>query len=483
LTCPAGFFSATPISCVECAVGSFSGSGGATTCSPCAPGSMTNTTAQSVCRACVLGTFASGLGSSTCAMCEAGTYGNSTKLTVCTVCSSGSYNTVALQSVCLTCAAGWFSTDPLSCVECSLGKFSAARSTSCLSCAAGSFGNQTGQSICQVCSPGFFSAQTESTKCKLCVPGSYTNVVGATACVSCDAGTWSASAGGTSCVATPPGFFTATTGLSEAVACSAGRFAVLAGQTQCASCANNFWNGAAGATTCEACPQNSNVNDQRTRCNCNADFYASWTADNKTACLACPTGAYCDPMPQNDRSVTKLSSKPGYWRVTDGVPLQVPVFMPCPLLLACPSSFNGSCNLGYRGPLCGVCSLGYHSNGQQCEACTGTTQAALFIVIAVAMVAIALFWYISQKLDTSKLVSGGKILVSYFQVMGSSSTSYQIPWPDFIASLLTQMRVALLDVYQVTAVDCWTYMDFLVPCTYVCACACACACASAVCVC
>ncbi len=40
------------------------------------------------------------------------------------------------------------------------------------------------------------------------------------------------------------------------------------------------------------------------------------------------------------------------------------------------------------------------------------------------------------------------------QVMGSSSSSYNIPWPDFMQSLLDKMRLALLDVYQVTAVDC-----------------------------
>jgi hypothetical protein len=40
------------------------------------------------------------------------------------------------------------------------------------------------------------------------------------------------------------------------------------------------------------------------------------------------------------------------------------------------------------------------------------------------------------------------------QVMGSSSTSYNIPWPEFMQSLLDKMRLALLDIYQVTAVDC-----------------------------
>ena len=52
--------------------------------------------------------------------------------------------------------------------------------------------------------------------------------------------------------------------------------------------------------------------------------------------------------------------------------------------------------------------------------------------------------------------------------MGSSSTTYAIPWPPLIQNLLAQFRVALLDVYQVTAVDCWAYVDF---CTFIVRCA------------
>ncbi len=113
--------------------------------------------------------------------------------------------------------------------------------------------------------------------------------------------------------------------------------------------------------------------------------------------------------------------------------------------------------------LCGSCSPLFHANGDICDPCIGPTKYAIVFVILVAGAATALLWYISQKLDMTKMVNGAKVAVSYLQVMGSSSSSYSIPWPSFMQGLLDQMRVALLDVYQVTAVDCLAPIDFYLP--------------------
>ena len=47
--------------------------------------------------------------------------------------------------------------------------------------------------------------------------------------------------------------------------------------------------------------------------------------------------------------------------------------------------------------------------------------------------------------------------------MGSSSSNYQIPWPGFMQGMLDAFRVALMDVFQVTAVDCFVPLDFYAP--------------------
>ncbi len=51
----------------------------------------------------------------------------------------------------------------------------------------------------------------------------------------------------------------------------------------------------------------------------------------------------------------------------------------------------------------------------------------------------------------------------FFVLAGASSSAYSIPWPGFMADLFAQMRYALLDVYQIAAVDCWSNMSFYTP--------------------
>jgi hypothetical protein len=127
----------------------------------------------------------------------------------------------------------------------------------------------------------------------------------------------------------------------------------------------------------------------------------------------------------------------------------------CLLVFQCVLS-SGSCATGYEGPMCGVCSRGYHLSSRACELCAGSANAYLLPVLALALVAfVLLFVYISRRVNLTKLVSAAKVIVSYLQVMGSSSSSYQIPWPEFMQGLLTNFRLALMDVMQVLAVDCW----------------------------
>ncbi len=66
----------------------------------------------------------------------------------------------------------------------------------------------------------------------------------------------------------------------------------------------------------------------------------------------------------------------------------------------------------HQGVLCGTCAAGFHNTGSLCTVCQGPTQYAILIVIVVGALALGLFYYISIKLDTSKLVNGAKVAVS-----------------------------------------------------------------------
>jgi hypothetical protein len=119
---------------------------------------------------------------------------------------------------------------------------------------------------------------------------------------------------------------------------------------------------------------------------------------------------------------------------------------------------------GYAGVLCAVCQPGYHLSTQGCVACSsGSTQYSLFIVIALVVVFIVATYYVAQRVDTKKMVNAAAVLVSYFQVAGSAGQKYNIPWPAFMESVLAQFRLALLDFFSVTAVDCYTTFSFYLP--------------------
>jgi hypothetical protein len=140
------------------------------------------------------------------------------------------------------------------------------------------------------------------------------------------------------------------------------------------------------------------------------------------------------------------------------------VFYACPLNdQACPSSSNGTCNTGYFGPLCASCLPGYHNTGRACEPCQSASVYLVLILVVVVLLLGFLAWYLFKRLGTSKFVTIAKILVSFLQVMGSSSKSYNIPWSSNLNAVLSYCRLALLDLFSVVAVDCVQTYDFFTP--------------------
>ena len=302
-------------------------------------------------------------------------------------------------------------------------------------------------SICVPCQVGQANGLPGASLCTDCAPGTYSNTNGSSACVACPAGQFVAASKATACEMAPLGSYAANTGAIAAT-----------------QCANNFFSASKGATTCLVCPPNSASGTGAKTCGCAANFYGVIFNGTVTSCAPCPAGAECltaDPLGQ--RTARTLLSLAGQWRVPTTT--DQPSFMPCPLgVAACPSSSNGTCTLGYTGVLCGVCQLGYHASGSECSLCRGSANAWLLPVMCVAVVLVgALAVWVSRRVDTTKLVNGAKVIVSYLQVMGSSSSSYQIPWPGFMQGMLNFYRLALMDVFQVTAVDCYVPMDFYPP--------------------
>ena len=339
-----------------------------------------------------------------------------------------------------------------------------------------------GQSACFDSGLGAFTAAAGATEPTTCPRNSYALLRGATTCTACPAN--SVSSGGASpcscnqgyvagetinstastCAPCPAGSYAATINQTSAcVPCSSGTFTAAPGATAASFCVLNTFSSGEGATTCLSCPANSQAVQNGKLCACNSGYYGSGGNATSATCVPCPAGAECLAAdPNGRRTAGTLRSLAGQWRVPGAAS---PVFMPCPLgAAACPSSSNGTCAVGYVGVLCGVCQVGFHASGSVCSVCRGSFNAWLLPVMCVVLVLVsALAVWVSRRLDTTKLVNGAKVLVSYLQVMGSSSSSYQIPWPGFMQGILDFYRVALMDVFQVTAVDCYVPMDFFAP--------------------
>jgi hypothetical protein len=382
----------------------------------------------------------------------------------CTPCPDNSFSAVDGSVSCFPCPAG--SIGPASglstCSACGIGTYAPYGTSVCAACAPGTSNNIPGQSACTACLQGTFSVQAGASICAV-APAFSAASLGATTytcnaqymdrngvCSPCPAGTQAYPAGSAfnaskPCALCPLGTFSVAPASFTCDVCAAGKYAARTGMTECASCAAGVSTSAPGSSACT----------------CLEGYYAVFS-NGTTVCVACPSGAACATM-DTERTFASLRSLPGQWRVP-GAQL---TFMACPMKQeACPSSANGTCSSGYRGVLCATCDPGYHFTWQTCVPCRGSNITYLLPVLAVAAVfVVALFVWISRRLNTSKLVSVAKICVAYWQVMGSSSSNFNFPWPAFMQKLLDAFRLALLDVFQVTAVDCWAQSDFYTPCT------------------
>ena len=123
--------------------------------------------------------------------------------------------------------------------------------------------------------------------------------------------------------------------------------------------------------------------------------------DQYPLCAPCPIGSNCD---YNGANLPKGQS--GYYMTNSGQ------FIRCVLDEAC--SGNSVCNTGYKGDLCGECSLGYYSNGNQCNSCpTWSNYMVLLVVVAIFVMLTLLV----VKIKYSHILIVFGILVQYLQVL------------------------------------------------------------------
>ena len=167
------------------------------------------------------------------------------------------------------------------------------------------------------------------------------------------------------------------------------------------------------------------------------------------ACKPCPEGAVCPG------GAAVISSR-DWWRSSEG---SEELFR-CPLANAClqgEGTGAAACGTGYTGPLCAVCSQGYHLIGQQCVGCKQRSDLILPVATA-AILALVIVVVFKIPLETTSDDATVKlrIFTSYVQMVGTMKT-FSIMWPyNFLASTLSWFNVLNLTA-DVSSLTCGTY--------------------------
>jgi hypothetical protein len=119
-------------------------------------------------------------------------------------------------------------------------------------------------------------------------------------------------------------------------------------------------------------------------------------------CINCPIGSYslsdnsdlrisqCQSCPSNSETCygSYINVKSGYWRISN----ISTTILPCVYGdIACQGGWNSgdaSCNIGYEGPLCAVCSDGYYYSSmyQKCIECSGSNSINIFTVLIATII-------------------------------------------------------------------------------------------------
>ena len=160
-----------------------------------------------------------------------------------------------------------------------------------------------------------------------------------------------------------------------------------------------------------------------------------------------------------------LASSP----VLDATSVQYPHPMPkpykCPIEESCKGGLDSPCRNGYEGPLCGVCSSGYHRQLQICEPCPSKKWIVgqLSIITAVVLIIFAgLAWNSRRKTKTARarpfvdmFLSKLKIVIGFYQVTyGLLQTFSYIKWPESLEVIGKYSGILQMDLLQIAPIQC-----------------------------
>ena len=168
------------------------------------------------------------------------------------------------------------------------------------------------------------------------------------------------------------------------------------------------------------------------------------------------------------KTVKNFSFTPELHKANDsgiGYPYTIPQPYRCPMAEACKGGLNSSCEAGYEGPLCAVCSDGYHKQLKKCKLCPtkGWMVGQLAIIGALVVLFVILVVWGSKKESKKdagrpfldKVLGNIKVVIGFYQVLfGIMEAFSYIKWPGSLSVVGEYSEIIQMNIVQIAPLHC-----------------------------
>ena len=160
-----------------------------------------------------------------------------------------------------------------------------------------------------------------------------------------------------------------------------------------------------------------------------------------------------------------LTSAPALGHGDVQYPYPIPTPYRCLVKESCKGGLDSSCNNGYEGPLCGVCSSGFYKQLKTCRPCPTKKWIVLqlSIVAAVLLIIVVIVVWIHKRKNkrdeehslVDMILAKLKIVIGFYQVTyGVLEAFSYIQWPNSLRVIGQYSGLLQVNIFQIAPVHC-----------------------------